>query len=270
MQIGIVTLFPQMVRAALDVGVCGRALNRGIATVSTTDPRDHATDVHRTVDDRPFGGGPGMVLKYEPLARAIAAARSNVPEGGRTIFLSPQGRRFDQAIANELSRLPGFVLVAGRYEGFDERLHEALADEELSVGDFVLSGGEVAALAVVDAVLRLLPGALGDETSAAQDSFGDGLLDCPHYTRPEVVAGRMVPAVLVGGDHAAIARWRRKQALGRTWLRRPDLLAGRDWKQGEKALLEEYLAEHNLTDNGGRNFDGTGCAHEREPGPILK
>jgi tRNA (guanine37-N1)-methyltransferase len=249
MKIRVVTLFPEMIDAAAGVGVCGRALARGIAELGALSPREFATDVHRTVDDRPYGGGPGMVLKFEPVSAAIRAARAALPAGTRTVFMGPQGRRFDQAIARELAGLPGLVLVSGRYEGFDERLLESEADDEVSLGDFVLSGGELAALAVIDAVVRLLPGTLGDEASAGQESFVDGLLDCPQYTRPETVEGRTVPPVLLAGNHAAIARWRQLQSLGRTRVRRPDLLAARGLRGGERELLSEYLAAHGLADN---------------------
>ncbi len=196
--IEVVTLFPDAVRAQLAVGVVGRAIERGIARVGTEDPRGHTRDVHRTVDDRPYGGGPGMVLKVEPLATAVAAAAGRLPAGSPRIYLSAQGRRFDQDAARRLAALPGFVLLAGRYEGVDERLLEETIDEELSIGDYVLSGGELAALVVIDATVRLLPGVLGDAESAEQESFGAGLLDWPHYTRPEEWRGRRVPAVLQG------------------------------------------------------------------------
>lgn len=242
MDIRVVTLFPEMVAAGTGFGVCGRAIRRGLVRLGTVNPRDYTDDVHRTVDDRPYGGGPGMVLKAEPFQAAIGVARERVPAGSPVVFLTPQGRRFDQRTAREFSALPGLVLVAGRYEGFDERLLEAEADDEVSLGDFVISGGEVAAAAIIDAVVRLLPGALGDEQSAEQDSFSGGLLDCPHYTRPETLAGRQVPQVLREGNHEAIRRWRLQQALGRTSERRPDLLARRELTTEEQALLDEYLA----------------------------
>lgn len=259
MRIRVVTLFPEMIDAAAGVGVCGRALARGIAEVRAVSPRGFATDPHRTVDDRPYGGGPGMVLKFEPVSAAVRAARAELPAGARTVFLGPQGRRFDQALAREMAGLPGLVLVSGRYEGFDERLLETEADDEVSLGDFVMSGGEVAALAVIDAVVRLLPGTLGDEASAEQESFADGLLDCPQYTRPESVEGMRVPAVLLEGNHAAIARWRLRQSLGRTRARRPDLLARRGLRGGELELLAEYLAEHGLADNAALDFSHGGA-----------
>jgi len=240
MRIEVVTLFPALVEAGLAAGVLGRAVTSGRLAVGLESPRSHVADVHRTVDDRPFGGGPGMVLKAEPLAQAIGAAKSRLPAGATVIGLSAQGATFDQAVARRLSGSPGFVLVAGRYEGIDQRAADALIDEELSIGDYVLSGGELPALVVIDAVARLLPGVLGDAASALEDSFGDGLLDWPHYTRPEVWEGRPVPPVLLGGNHAAIRRWRLMQALGRTWQRRPDLLARRALTPEERALLEEY------------------------------
>lgn len=242
MQFEVVTLFPALVEATLSAGVVGRARKSGLLRVGTENPRDHAPDVHRTVDDRPFGGGPGMVLMAAPLAAAIRAARARLPAGSPAIGLSAQGRRFDQATARRLAALPGIALVAGRYEGIDQRVVDALIDEELSIGDYVLSGGELPAAVVIDAVARLLPGVLGDERSAAQESFGAGLLDWPQYTRPDSWEGRPVPAVLQGGNHAAIARWRLMQALGRTWRLRPDLLEGRGLAPDERALLEEYCA----------------------------
>ncbi len=240
MRIEVVTLFPALVETGLATGVLGRAVATGRLEVGLENPRSHADDPHRTVDDRPFGGGPGMVLKAEPLAKAIAAARGRLPSGSPLIGLAAHGTPFDQAAARRLAGLQGFGLVAGRYEGIDQRASEALIDEELSIGDYVLSGGELPALVVIDAVTRLLPGVLGDEASAAEDSFGDGLLDWPQYTRPEVWDGRPVPAVLLGGNHAAIRRWRLMQALGRTWQKRPDLLARRRLSSDERALLEEY------------------------------
>jgi tRNA (guanine37-N1)-methyltransferase len=222
--------------------VLGRAVTNGRVRIGLENPRSHAEDAHRTVDDRPFGGGPGMVLKAEPLARAVAAVKGRLPANAPVIGLSAQGRLFDQAEAQRLSGLPGFALVAGRYEGIDQRVTDALVDEELSIGDYVLSGGEFPALIVIDAVVRLLPGVLGDEASALEDSFGEGLLDWPHYTRPEVWDGRPVPPVLLGGNHAAIRRWRLMQALGRTWQRRPDLLARRGLTPDEQSLLEEYCS----------------------------
>jgi tRNA (guanine37-N1)-methyltransferase len=239
----VVTLFPELIRAYLEVGVVGRATGRGLLRVGTEDPRRHARDVHRTVDDRPYGGGPGMVMKPEPLAASIRSASARLPQGSPVIALGAQGRPFDQAAASGLAGLPGAVLVAGRYEGVDQRVLDSLVDDELSIGDYVVSGGELPALVVIDAVARLLPGVLGDEASAEQDSFSDGLLDWPHYTRPEEWEGLRVPEVLAGGNHEAIRRWRLKQALGRTWQRRPELLQARQLEGEEQRLLEEYCAE---------------------------
>ena len=243
MHFDVVTLFPEMVSTIAEFGVVGRARRNGLVRLDCENPRDHTSDVHRTVDDRPYGGGPGMVMKYEPLAEALAAARSRAPEGSPVVYLSPQGRVFDQATATRFAALPGLILLAGRYEGVDERLIEAHVDEELSLGDFVLSGGEVAAMAVIDAVVRLLPDVLGDDESAAQDSFVEGLLDCPHYTRPEEIDGRRTPEVLLSGDHAEIARWRMKQALGRTYERRPDLIEKLELTDEQRALLDDFLKE---------------------------
>jgi tRNA (guanine37-N1)-methyltransferase len=244
MKFGVVSLFPEMVRNASSYGVIGRALGSDLADLDCISPRDFATDAHQTVDDRPYGGGPGMVLKVNPALQAIESVKERLPAGSPVVFLSPQGRVFDQSMARELAKLPGLLLVTGRYEGFDERLIETCADAELSLGDYVISGGEMAALVVMDAVLRLVPGVLGDEASAEEDSFTDGLLDCPHYTRPEDAGGRHVPPVLLEGNHAAIRRWRLKQALGRTWSRRPDLLEQRELSAEEQELLQEYIAEH--------------------------
>src|SRR5690606_939534 len=243
MRIGIVSLFPEMVRTVAEHGVVGRAVERGLLGLEYANPRDYTTDRHRTVDDRPYGGGPGMVLKYEPVAAALASVRRALPAGSPVVCLTPQGRRFDQAVARRYAGLPGLVLLSGRYEGFDERIIEDLVDEELSLGDFVLSGGEIAAMAVIDAVARLLPGVLGDEDSAERDSFGEGLLDHPHYTRPESVAGRRVPEVLLSGDHARIARWRYQQALGRSFLKRPDLVRKLKLNEDQQRLLMEFLRD---------------------------
>jgi len=245
MDIRVVTLFPEVVAAGTGQGVCGRALRREVVRLGTVNPREFTSDLHQTVDDRPYGGGPGMVLKYEPFCAAIDSARRRLPKGSPVVFLSPQGRRFDQAMASSLAALSGLILVAGRYEGFDERLIEAEGGQEVSLGDFVLSGGEIAAVAVIDAIVRLLPGTLGDEQSAVEDSFVDGLLDCPHYTRPEQVDGRAVPEVLLTGNHEAIRRWRLKQSLGRTAIRRPDLLETRGLSGDEQALLDEYMRERD-------------------------
>jgi tRNA (guanine37-N1)-methyltransferase len=224
-KIEVVTLFPGLIAGALKFGIVSRALERGLLEVGAEDPRAHTEDPHRTVDDRPYGGGPGMVMKAGPLLAAIRAAHARLPPGSPRICLSAQGEPFGQAQAQELAALPGLLLVAGRYEGIDERVVELGIDRELSVGDYVLSGGELPALVVIDAVARLLPGALGDDRSSVEDSFVQGLLDWPHYTRPEVFEGLSVPPVLLSGDHADIRRWRLEQAVERTWRRRPDLLS---------------------------------------------
>jgi len=244
--IEVVTLFPEMIRESLLHGIVGRALRRQLLQVRTEDPRRHTTDVHHTVDDRPYGGGPGMVMKPEPLSAAIAAARERVPAGSPVVALSAQGERLTQQRVRELALEGGLVLVAGRYEGIDERVLESAVDLEVSIGDYVLSGGELPALVLIDALARLLPGALGDERSAQQDSFHAGLLDWPQYTRPEEFAGRRVPAVLLSGDHAAIGRWRRKQALGRTWLRRREMLDGVELDEEGAELLREFLQEQEI------------------------
>jgi tRNA (guanine37-N1)-methyltransferase len=247
MRIEVVTLFPEFVTEAVRVGVLGRAIERGAVTVNASTPREFATDVHKTVDDRPYGGGPGMVLKIEPTRTSIRAAKARLPEGCRSVYLAADGVPLTQAKAQQLAQLPGLMLLAGRYEGVDERLIESEIDECVSIGDYVLSGGELPALVLIDAVVRLLPGVLGDDESAQQDSFVAGLLDWPHYTRPEVFEGKSVPAVLVGGNHAAIRRWREQQALGRTWLRRPDLIQKLRLTTEQQRLLQEFLAERDAS-----------------------
>ncbi len=244
LQFDCITLFPQMFDAVSEYGITRRAREEGKWSLTLWNPRDFTTDNYRTVDDRPYGGGPGMVMLAEPLEKAIRAAKARVPDvPARVIYLSPQGARLDHRKVIELAQLPRMVLLCGRYEAVDERLIRRCVDEELSLGDYVLSGGELAAMVVIDAVVRQLPGVLNDAQSAAQDSFVNGLLDCPHYTRPEVYEGEAVPAVLLSGNHAEIARWRLKQALGRTWLRRPDLLEGRALSAEEQRLLAEFRAE---------------------------
>ncbi len=243
MRIDVVTLFPEMIRQAAGYGIQGRAIQRGLLELETWNPRDYSEDRHAAVDDRPYGGGPGMVMQVQPLRAAIRAARS-AGSAAPVIYLSPQGRRFDQQKALELAGLERLVLVTGRYEGIDERVIEMDVDEELSIGDYVLSGGELPALVVLDAVTRLLPGALGDEDSAQNDSFMDVLLDYPHYTRPEEIDGKRVPDVLISGNHSLIDRWRRKQALGRTWQRRPDLLEALQLDAEQQELLNEFINEH--------------------------
>ena len=239
----ILTLFPDALAPYLAESILGSAHERGLVEVLLIDFRDFARDRHRTVDDRPFGGGPGMVLKPEPMSAAIDAAAARLPAGVPRVYLSAQGVPFRQALAEEWSKLPALVLVAGRYEGLDERVIESRVDREVSVGDYVLSGGEFPALAVIDAVARLLPGVLGDLRSNVEESFGAGLLDWPHYTRPVEFEGRTVPEVLQGGHHADIQRWRLKQAVARTWSRRPDLIARGGLPADAAKLLDEFLAE---------------------------
>src|SRR5687768_6194535 len=237
----VVTLFPEMFAAIAGSGITIRALEAGLYSLTTWNPRDFTTDRYRTVDDRPYGGGPGMVMLAEPIERTLDAVRT--AGGGRVLYLSPQGKKLDHRRVLEFSKENCLTLLCGRYEGVDERLLERRVDEEISIGDFVLSGGEIAAMALVDAVVRQLPGALGDEASAVEESFADGLLDCPQYTRPEVHAERRVPEVLLSGHHDNIRRWRLKQALGRTWLRRPDLLDARKLSEEQTRLLEEFRQE---------------------------
>ena len=243
MRIDVVTLFPEFVLGAAQVGVVGRAQERRLLEVAAWNPRDYTNDRHRTVDDRPFGGGPGMVMLAEPLRQAVRAAQAAGTAPGRVIGLSPQGERLTQRKVRALAEQPRLLLVCGRYEGIDERFVAEMVDEEVSIGDYVLSGGELGAAVLIDAIGRLREGALGNAASAAQDSFEEGLLDCPHYTRPERDGAEAVPAVLLSGDHAAIRRWRLKQSLGRTWLRRPDLLARLELDKERRALLDEFIAE---------------------------
>jgi tRNA (guanine37-N1)-methyltransferase len=244
MRVGVVSLFPQMFDAITQYGVTGRAVTQGKLNLDYWDPRDFTQDKHRTVDDRPYGGGPGMVMKVEPLRDAINAAKQRLGEDTKVIYLSPQGKLLDQQGLKELATRETMIFVAGRYEGVDERLIEQEIDEEWSIGDYVLSGGELAAMVLIDGVARLLPGVLGDEESAQQDSFMAGLLDHPHYTRPEQLNDQSVPKVLLGGDHEAIRKWRLKESLGRTWLRRPDLLEMATLADEQKELLEQFIAEH--------------------------
>jgi tRNA (guanine37-N1)-methyltransferase len=243
MRIDVLTLFPDFIAQCAAVGVVGRAAERGLLSVHGWNPRDYATDNYRRVDDRPFGGGPGMVMLMEPLGACLDAALAADPAPARVIYLSPQGAPLTQARARALAQEPRLVLVCGRYEGVDERFLSARVDEELSIGDYVLSGGELAAAVLVDVLGRLQEGALNDAASAAEDSFEDGLLDCPHYTRSESMGTEGVPPVLLSGDHAAIRRWRRQQSLGRTWLRRPDLLARLELGKADRALLEAFQAD---------------------------
>ncbi len=244
MRFDVVTLFPEMVESVASAGVLGRAIKNGQLQLNSWNPRDYTHDRHRTVDDRPYGGGPGMLMKVEPLKAAIEDAK-NSATGSKVIYMSPQGRPVTQQAVQQLAEEPGLILIAGRYEGIDERIIETYVDEEWSIGDYVLSGGELPALVLIDAVARMIPGVLGDENSAQQDSFMQGLLDCPHYTRPEEIDGLTVPEVLLSGNHREIERWRLKQSLGRTWLRRPDLLQAMNLTDEQKQLLDEFKAEHS-------------------------
>ena len=250
MRIEVVTLFPEMVQAAAQYGVTGRALERGLWTLACRNPRDFAGDAYRSVDDRPYGGGPGMVMLAAPLERAIRAARAALGSAGvakpRVVCLTPQGEPLRHGRVVTLAAEAGLILLAGRYEAIDERVIDREVDLEIAIGDFVVSGGELPALLLIDAVVRQLPGVLNDVQSKVEESFVDSLLDCPHYTRPESYHGAAVPPVLLSGDHAAIARWRHKQALGRTWLRRPDLLTLRRLTEDEAKLLEEFKREQLL------------------------
>lgn len=244
MRIDVITLFPEEFRSLVGLGVTGRAVRAGVIDLRVWNPRDYATNRHGTVDDRPYGGGPGMVMTVEPLRSAIRAVRAELGGSCTVSMMSPQGRLLDQAAVRTLAQRTGLVLLCGRYEGIDERLIELEVDEEWSVGDYVLSGGELAAAVMVDTVARLVPGVLGHEESAGQDSFMEGLLDHPHYSRPEEVEGLEVPAVLLSGDHGAIRRWRRKQALGRTWQRRPGLIDRAELDEESRQLLDEFIQEY--------------------------
>lgn len=243
MRIDVLTLFPEMIEAALAFGMPARALKLGRIQLQCWNPREQSSDPYRSVDERPFGGGPGMVMSIEPLRSTLRLAREADPRPVRVCYLSPQGRTLDQRQVESLASRERLLLLCGRYEGVDQRLLDAEIDEELSIGDYVLSGGELGALVVIDAISRLLPGVLHSAASAAEDSFSTGLLDCPHYTRPEQSELGAVPAVLLSGDHQAIARWRRKQALRATWLRRPDLLAGLELNRSDRKLLAEVISE---------------------------
>ncbi|MEE9445883.1 MAG: tRNA (guanosine(37)-N1)-methyltransferase TrmD [Cocleimonas sp.] len=247
MRFDVITLLPELVEAVTQVGVTGRAKDRGLIELHCWNPRDFTSDVHRTVDDRPYGGGPGMVMKADSLLQTIRHARQEALSGTKVVYLSPQGKTLDQKLVREVSKAQnkGLILLCGRYEGIDERIIKLEVDEEWSLGDYVLSGGELGAMVVIDAVTRLLPDVLGHSDSAAQDSFTENLLDCEHYTRPEVVEKLAVPSVLMSGDHKAIARWRRKQSLGRTYQRRSDLLVkdNKPLSKGDQTLLDEYLKD---------------------------
>tara|TARA_B110000503_G_C7132649_1_gene407466 strand:- start:434 stop:1186 length:753 start_codon:yes stop_codon:yes gene_type:complete len=248
MKIALITLFPNMFEAITEHGISGRAVKNGLVEIACFNPRDFTEDRHRTVDDRPYGGGPGMVMLIEPLRKAITAAREWIDQDVTVVYLSPQGQLLKQASVNEFSKKENLILIAGRYEGIDERLINLEVDEEWSIGDYVLSGGELPAMVLVDALIRQKPGALGHQESAEQDSFAKGLLDCPHYTRPEVCGEESVPAVLLSGNHQNIKRWRRRQALLRTQLRRPDLLDGLELDEEQQAILKESSTA--LTDDG--------------------
>ncbi|RBP79995.1 tRNA (guanosine(37)-N1)-methyltransferase TrmD [Marinomonas rhizomae] len=242
MKVSVISLFPEMFQAITQYGVTGRAIKSGLVEVDYVNPRDFTHDKHKTVDDRPYGGGPGMLMKVQPLKDAIASAKLSVPNA-KVIYLSPQGRTLTQEGVQQLAKQAEFILVAGRYEGVDERLIQSEIDEEWSIGDFVLSGGELPAMVLMDAVFRMVPGVLGKQASADEDSFSDGLLDCPHYTRPEVLNGELVPSVLLSGNHEEIRRWRLKQKLGRTFQRRPDLLQNLELDKEQQLLLEEFIRE---------------------------
>ncbi len=244
MDIGVITLFPEML-TALDVGITGRAIARGIINIKTWNPRRFTDNKHATVDDKPYGGGPGMVIQGPPLAAAIETAKQTLGETTKVIYVSPAGQRLDHQAVTRLSQEPKLILVSGRYEGIDQRIIDKYVDEQCSIGDYILSGGELAMMVIIDAVTRLQKGALGDEQSALQDSFCEGILDHPHYTRPEQFAGLSVPEVLLSGNHAAINRWRRKQALGQTWLQRSDLLQSKSLSQEEQLLLNEFIDEYH-------------------------
>ncbi len=246
MKIGLITLLPEMFSALSDFGICGRAIREKLVELQLINPRDYTADKHRTVDDKPFGGGPGMLMKTEPLVAAIRDAKQKLGSNSKVVYLSPQGKMINQAMIVEAAAEDSLILVCGRYQGIDQRVLESEIDEEWSLGDFVLSGGEFAAMAVVDAMIRRQPGALGDEESALQDSFEEGLLHCPEYTRPQVFEGREVPKVLLSGDHEAIRRWRIKQALATTRSKRPDLLANRELTAEQNELLAEV--ERELTE----------------------
>lgn len=251
LKVNVITLFPEMLQAITEVGVTGRAVRDGLIQIDAINPRDFTHDKHRTVDDRPYGGGPGMLMMVQPLTDAIAAAKQQLGPQAKVIYMSPQGRKLDQQGVAELAQSENLIILAGRYEGIDERVINAHVDAEWSIGDYVLSGGELPAMVLLDAVARLIPGVLGHSESAAEDSFANGLLDCPHYTRPEVLDGEVVPAVLLSGNHAKIKRWRMKQALGRTWLRRPDMLNNLALTDEQQQLLDEYINEYQQAQSSG-------------------
>ncbi|MDA8622280.1 tRNA (guanosine(37)-N1)-methyltransferase TrmD [Psychrosphaera sp.] len=246
--LGVVSLFPEMFDAITQQGVISRAIKNGTIEFNAWNPRDFTHDRHRTVDDRPYGGGPGMLMMVQPLTDAIRAAKTAAGEGAKVIYLSPQGKKLNHEGVKQLAQNKKLVLVAGRYEGIDERVIQSEVDEEWSIGDFVLSGGELPAMTLIDSVSRMIPGVLGHNLSAEQDSFADGLLDCPHYTRPEVLADQRVPDVLLSGNHEKIRQWRLKQSLGRTWLRRPDLINNLALTDEQQRLLNEFLSEQEAND----------------------
>lgn len=254
MQLGIVTLFPEMFAAVTEHGISGRAVRSGLMSLELFNPRDYTTDRHRTVDDKPFGGGPGMLMKTEPLLASIAAARQalaekqETDESAKVIYLSPQGKTLKQDAIIDLARRESMILLCGRYQGIDNRVLESEIDEEWSLGDFVISGGELAAMTLIDAMTRFQPGALGDEGSALEDSFSNGLLHSPEYTRPQSINGQDVPAVLLSGDHEAIRKWRLKQSLGATWLKRPDLLEGMSLQHEQEELLAQFKQDYSGDD----------------------
>ena len=247
MWIGIISLFPEMFRAITDYGVTGRAVKNGLLSIESWSPRDFAHDRHRTVDDRPYGGGPGMLMMVQPLRDAIHAAKAAAGEGAKVIYLSPQGRKLDQAGVSELATNQKLILVCGRYEGIDERVIQTEIDEEWSIGDYVLTGGELPAMTLIDAVARFVPGVLGKQASALEDSFAEGLLDCPHYTRPEELDGLPVPEVLMSGHHENIRKWRLEQSLERTWLRRPELLDSLALTDEQQKLLRQIKQRHKIS-----------------------
>jgi tRNA (guanine37-N1)-methyltransferase len=243
MHFDVISLFPEMIVSGSSYGVVGKAIEKGLVTLSVWNPRDFVHDKHRTVDDRPYGGGPGMVMKYQPLMDALAHAKAIHSKTAKVVYLSPQGKPIKQNLLEQVSKQEQLILIAGRYEGIDERFIESRCDEEWSLGDFVISGGELAALVVIDGISRLMPGVLGAEESAIEDSHVNGLLDYPHYTRPEKIGDKLVPKVLLSGNHAEIARWRLKQSLGRTWKKRPDLLQNKNLTTEQQELLKEFRTE---------------------------
>jgi tRNA (guanine37-N1)-methyltransferase len=245
MWVGIISLFPEMFRSVTEFGVTGQAVKKGLLSIETWNPRDFTHDKHRTVDDKPYGGGPGMLMMVQPLTDAIQAAKQAAPGKTKVIYLSPQGRKLDQQGVEELAKNQNMILICGRYEGVDERVIESEVDEEWSIGDFVMTGGEIPAMTLIDSTARFIPGVLGDFASAEEDSFANGLLDCPHYTRPELLVGKEIPKVLVSGNHKDIRLWRLKQSLGRTWQRRPELLENLALTDEQELLLAEFIKEYH-------------------------